>query len=93
MPPKVEPEDFQPCFRCGIAALRVSYWNDEAGGARDVLVVKSFVYDFKQRDARGRLVVHEVERLAGFEHAKVCLNPEPPAEEEYKPWRGARGKR
>lgn len=89
---RVEPDDFAPCFRCGIQCLKVAYWDDRAGGARDALVNSDFDYDFQQRDVRKRLVVHEPEKVEEANHAKKCINPEPPEEEEYKPFQGARSK-
>ena len=86
MSARVDPEDFSPCVRCGQLVLLVSYWDELLQVAGERFVDPSFDYPFEKRDFKGRLVVHEKERVMRACHDWTCPKlppaPPPPAAEE-----------
>lgn len=92
---QVEPNDFQPCPRCGEPTLLVAYWDEKAGKVGEVFVDSLFEYPFTARDFKARLVVHEIENAMASRHDLNCrrLPPAPETEDEPPPYQGSRSRR
>ncbi len=83
---QVKPEDFQPCFRCGVPVMLVAYWDEELGKVGELFVESNFVHDFDARDYKGRLVVHEMGLAMAYRHDLACTKMPPPPEVESRPF-------
>lgn len=93
---QLTPEDFKPCFRCGVPVLLVAYWDEVKAACGEVWVDSIFEYPFQTRDFKDRLVVHEMDKAMACRHDLTCTKMPPPEEngdKEPRPYQGPRSKK
>ena len=80
-----EPTDFFSCADCKTPMLRAALWDEVNGRVETVHLVFDFDYQFKHRDAKGRLVVHEAEAISGKRHS-CPKGPDPSEDPKSYQW-------
>ena len=80
-----EPTDFFPCADCKKPMLRVCLWDEVHGRVDTYFLAADFDYDWKHRDYKGRLVVHELEAIQGKRHS-CPKGPDPSEDPKSYQW-------